>query len=1067
MTDGYCFLCYSTADALDFATRLSNDLESRASKISVWFDKRNLHPGIEWDIQIDEALKSCRIVLFVMTADSTNEKSLCKQEWSRALSYKKIIIPLLLQRNIQVPFRLDDRQQIDFTGDFEIGVEQLRGYIAWMDSPAGILHSFKDRLSDAKRDVLRAKEEEKPRILAEIEELTWQIKHQEEIVRDPKEAEEKTEQNIRNGLESERQPLSSTEVITRIKFINPPPGIAPTYYQDRLIEEKEIVKFLKDDSQRLLTIVGRGGVGKTALVCRLLKALENGMLPDDLGNMKADGIIYLSEIGNHRVNFTNLFAGLCKLLPEMASLKLNELYKNPRTSTGEKMQALLDTFPSGQIVLLMDNFENLVDLESQNLCDGELSEALKTLVSGQHHAVKAIITTRIVPRDLAMCEPGRQYVLSLDEGLASPHAETVLREMDEDGHVGLKNASDTLLGKAREKTRGYPCALEALYMILSVDRYTTLEELLEVKLPAEVVHALVGQAFSRLDSIAQKVIQALAVYNRPIKPAALDYLLQPYLPGIDSTPVLNRLVSMHFARRQAGKYYLHPADREFAFETIPPLSSPIHNGEKGITFSRQDLLDRSADYFVQARKPPEDWKKLDDLSAQMAEFDLRCEAGEYDTACRVLKSIDFDYLDLWGHYHLLIDMHLRLKDKLQDKDLIMGNMKGLGESFAVIGRGKEAISFYETGLSIAREAKDRKWENQFFGDLGNAYANLGETHKAIEFYEKQLVIAREIGDQRHEGTALGDLGTTYSDLGQIHTAKDFFDQALVIARKIGDRRSEGVWLGNIGVSYANLGQARKAIEYYEQALDIARENGDRRSEGRITGNLGNAYGVLDEIKRAIECHQQALVIHHEIGDRQDESIDLLNMSDGFLSLGDYQKTAENYWQAAEIADEISFLPIQHLSHVGLANINLFQNNLGEARTAIEVALQYDMPQFNQNATALQGIIALRQEEIETAKKAFTRSIAQANKILANTPDYKDALDTKGLASCGLAVCLERENKSQSAQAINDAIVSFQAARKVSCEAGVVKSVLQLFDALAESDNKGILKEVRKAITGNK
>jgi hypothetical protein len=63
--------------------------------------------------------------------------------------------------------------------------------------------------------------------------------------------------------------------------------------------------------------------------------------------------------------------------------------------------------------------------------------------------------------------------------------------------------------------------------------------------------------------------------------------------------------------------------------------------------------------------------------------------------------------------------------------------------------------------------------------------------------------------------------------------------------------------------------------------------------------------------------------------------------------------------------------------------------------------------------------------------------------------------------------LESENKSQSAQAINDAIISFQAARKVSCEAGVVKSVLQLFDALAESDNMGILKEVRKAITGNK
>ena len=45
------------------------------------------------------------------------------------------------------------------------------------------------------------------------------------------------------------------------------------------------------------------------------------------------------------------------------------------------------------------------------------------------------------------------------------------------------SAPDALLNKAREKTRGYPRALEALYAILSVDRYTTLEELLEISLP--------------------------------------------------------------------------------------------------------------------------------------------------------------------------------------------------------------------------------------------------------------------------------------------------------------------------------------------------------------------------------------------------------------------------------------------------------------------------------------------------------------------------------------------------------------------------------------------------------
>ena len=52
----------------------------------------------------------------------------------------------------------------------------------------------------------RASEEDQPRIKAELDELTEQIKRQEEIVRNPKAAEEKTEKNIQSGLERERQP---------------------------------------------------------------------------------------------------------------------------------------------------------------------------------------------------------------------------------------------------------------------------------------------------------------------------------------------------------------------------------------------------------------------------------------------------------------------------------------------------------------------------------------------------------------------------------------------------------------------------------------------------------------------------------------------------------------------------------------------------------------------------------------------------------------------------------------------------------------------------------------------
>lgn len=55
-----------------------------------------------------------------------------------------------------------------------------------------------------------------------------------------------------------------------------------------------------------------------------------------------------------------------------------------------------------------------------------------------------------------------------------------------------------------------------------------------------------------------------------------------------------------------------------------------------------------------------------------------------------------------------------------------------------------------------------------------------------------------------------------------------------------------------------------------------------------------------------------------------------------------------------------------------------------------------------------------------------------------------------------------ENLSGLAQ---DGIKTFKKARKIAPHAGVVKSVLRLFDELAKCDKDGILKEVRKAVEG--
>ena len=155
------FISYSSADAQDFALRLCDELTQGPPPIPVWLDKRELVAGGDWDDQIVEAIRDCASVIFVMTRDSVTSKSVCKKEWTRALKYKKPIIPILLHPDAEMPFSLEPRQHIDFTGAFDPAMARLRNDLQHLSSPAGLLQQIKDRLADAQRDLPRAADDAK------------------------------------------------------------------------------------------------------------------------------------------------------------------------------------------------------------------------------------------------------------------------------------------------------------------------------------------------------------------------------------------------------------------------------------------------------------------------------------------------------------------------------------------------------------------------------------------------------------------------------------------------------------------------------------------------------------------------------------------------------------------------------------------------------------------------------------------------------------------------------------------------------------------------------------------
>ena len=521
--------------------------------------------------------------------------------------------------------------------------------------------------------------------------------------------------------------------------------------------------------------------------------------------------------------------------------------------------------------------------------------------------------------------------LVLDGGLESPYAENILREMDADGKLGLKSAPAERLALARERTRGFPRRWRPSSRSSRPTATRPWRKSWPARLPENVTVDLVGEAFSRLDPTQQRVMQALAVYGHPVPPAAVDYLLQPHQPGVDSTPVLGRLVNMHFARKEAGRFYLHPVDREYALARLAPGEIPDRWADEP-AFTRYGLRHRAAEYFKQARLPQENWKTIEDLAPQLAEFDLRCDGQDYETAGHVLTAISYDYLMLWGWNRRVVELNEGLLGKLDDSRLKSRILCNQGQAYLDLGQAKRAIGYHERALAIDREAGDHFNEGTDLGNLGLCYSALGQTSRAIDYHEQALAIKREVGDRREEGSTLGNLGLCYSALGQTSRAIDYHKQSLAIAREVGDRGGEGITLGNLGTCHSALGQTSRAIDYHEQALAIDREVGDRRVEGIDLGDLGHCHSALGQTSRAIDYHEQALAIAREVGNRGSEGFSHLCLSRLSIDEGRNADAIPQAIEAVRIGDETGYLRLISFANETLALARLCVGDLPGARS---------------------------------------------------------------------------------------------------------------------------------------
>jgi tetratricopeptide (TPR) repeat protein len=792
-----------------------------------------------------------------------------------------------------------------------------------------------------------------------------------------------------------------------------------THFKDRLREIQGLCDHLADASVRLVSVVGRGGMGKTALACRVLADLERGVLPvlGEERELPIDGILYLNARSTG-LGLERIYTDVGRMLGEPAASQLAARWAGD-TPLAAKIEYLLETMRNGLYLILLDNLEEELT-EEGTVAEEGLHLFIERCLT-QPDGVRLVVTSRKGVRFAAAALHSTRCI-PLREGLPKDDAVALLRDLDPQGTLGLRDAPEGDLRRAARLTRGIPRALEILAGILHQDPTTSLPKLLadEAAFGAEVVEQLVAEGYHRLEDDERRIMEALAVFDRPADETSTAYLLHPWFPGLDVRVGLRRLASGYFvsANRVTGEYSLHPLDRDYAYHQIPDeIETEMGDGreESGEEYTRRNLELRAADFYVSLRKPESEWKTIDDLAPQLAEFEHRVRARDYDGACRVLAPIDFDYLFKWGHCAQLMELRERLLGCLTDPGLRAANLGSLGRAFYSLGQVERAIKLYEQALAIAREIGYHQNEGIWLGNLGLAYRAQGQVERAIEFHEQALAIAREIGDSQNESIWLGCLGLAYRELGQVEWAVNCYEGALAITREIDDRWNEGAWLGHVGIVYRAMGQVKRAINFFEEALAIACEIGDRRHKGVWLDNLGLAYHDLEQVERAIEFHKRALAIAREIGYRRGESFRLL----------------------------------------GLGRALLATRALSKARQHCAEALTLDMPATSYRAALTLGIVLLHQRD-PTAGETFADAAARCRAMLDKTAGLYAPRYALATALVGYAVCDPRwAQEGERVGLLAPALEEYRRALENCAAPGVVGDALRDLEMIQAAGVEGL------------
>jgi non-specific serine/threonine protein kinase len=201
-------------------------------------------------------------------------------------------------------------------------------------------------------------------------------------------------------------------------------------------------------------------------------------------------------------------------------------------------------------------------------------------------------------------------------------------------------------------------------------------------------------------------------------------------------------------------------------------------------------------------------------------------------------------------------------------------LNGTGIVMLMQGDYGPAKAYLEEALVLLRAQGDQKGIADVLHNLANVAWDQGDYAKVRALCAESLAIRQEIGDTLGIAASLTGLGNIAYALGDYAEAQVLFEKSLAHVKAIGDPLHIAITLHNLGNVAMKQGDYKRARTFHEESLAIKRELGDKLGIGYTLHSLGEAAFQLREYDAASTYFAESLSIRHALGDKRSVALSL-------------------------------------------------------------------------------------------------------------------------------------------------------------------------------------------------